>query len=329
MLNSWYFHHSHTRKMLSIFGTIFNDMRIVRYTQDGTPASVIHPIPIKFANEDVSISLNKQRANSKDYTNAYDGFKEHFPRMTFSLDSLSYDPSVKINSNEKIRVVDGDNIRFYNPPVPYIANITLNLIAKNQFDALQMFEQIIPYFNPSFQISVKDYPLVGCTYDMPISLLSTSMEDNYEEFEDNKRRVIYTLEFEVRMRFYGPSGNALEYDTQTLFINQFKEDNDLCDIDKKSNDIDEMSTKISKYRYIDVKRLRDMEYTLSQIENQNNNVITNICLEFNEVNNSITTRGPTGECLEFPILNIDNNIHDFDTDPNETIVVTDKNRYKL
>jgi hypothetical protein len=77
--------------------------------------------------------------------------------------------------------------------------------AKSQDDALQVVEQIIPYFAPQYTLTVKpfaDQPDIK--EDVPIVLTGLDFQDDFEGPIEQRRTIIYTLNFEMRVNFYGP-----------------------------------------------------------------------------------------------------------------------------
>lgn len=133
------------------------------------------------------------------------------PRMSFEIISIAYDPSrqlSKVNSINKTGTSNSTRTKFY-PPVPYNINFQLNIYAKSQDDALQVVEQIIPYFTPQYSITVK--PLSGFTdikEDVPVTIQGVTFTDDYEGSMEQRRTIIYTLDFEMKVSFYGPSTDA-------------------------------------------------------------------------------------------------------------------------
>jgi hypothetical protein len=83
-------------------------------------------------------------------------------------------------------------------------SIELNIMAKNQDDALQILEQILPYFQPDYTITIKEVPEIGLKTDVPVVLSGVTMTDEYEGNFVDRRVIIYTLSFDLRVRFYGP-----------------------------------------------------------------------------------------------------------------------------
>jgi hypothetical protein len=86
-------------------------------------------------------------------------------------------------------------------------NFQLSIMAKNQDDALQIVEQILPYFQPEYTVTIKELDSVNLTTDLPFVLTAVNLEDTYEGNFTERRAIIYTLDFETRIRFYGPVSN--------------------------------------------------------------------------------------------------------------------------
>jgi hypothetical protein len=89
-------------------------------------------------------------------------------------------------------------------PVPYNLNVQLYVMAKNSDDALQMVEQILPYFQPDYTLTIKDMPEMGVARDIPIVLNSINYEDSYKGDYAERRAIMYTLDFTTKFYLYGP-----------------------------------------------------------------------------------------------------------------------------
>ena len=88
---------------------------------------------------------------------------------------------------------------------PYNINMQLNIMAKNQDDGLQILEQIIPYFQPEYTVAIKPIDdMTSFKQDVPIILNDVSFDDQYEGDYNSRRVLIYTLDFTMKMSFYGP-----------------------------------------------------------------------------------------------------------------------------
>jgi hypothetical protein len=89
-------------------------------------------------------------------------------------------------------------------PVPYNLNIQLYVMAKESDDSLQIIEQILPYFQPDYTLTINDMADMGIKRDVPIVLNSVAYEDNYQGDFETRRALIYTLDFTAKFYLYGP-----------------------------------------------------------------------------------------------------------------------------
>ena len=86
---------------------------------------------------------------------------------------------------------------------PYDMQMGLYIFAKNQEDALQIVEQILPYFNPDFSVTVNDLPELGIKRDIKIVMDSVAFEDDYEGDFASRRSIIWTMTFTMKLNYYG------------------------------------------------------------------------------------------------------------------------------
>ena len=199
---SGHFYNATLRKLVAVFGTMFNNISVVRRNSAGDVTNITR-VPLAYGPKQKFLArIDEQQDANKEQV----GIK--LPRMAFEIVSLTYDTNLKLSKfNTQLALdPDDDNGRkILRSPVPYRIGIQLNIIAKNQDDALQILEQILPYFQPEYTVTVKDLAgLTGVNTDVPITLTSVTMSDDYEGDFLTRRSIIYALDFELRARFYGP-----------------------------------------------------------------------------------------------------------------------------
>ena len=93
-------------------------------------------------------------------------------------------------------------------PVPYNIGFELNILSKLNDDALQIIEQILPYFQPHFNLTVDLIDSIGEKRDIPIILESIGFQDDYEGNFDTRRSLIYTLQFMAKTYLFGPIADS-------------------------------------------------------------------------------------------------------------------------
>lgn len=193
-----YFYHSHIRKTVAVFGTLFNNINVQRKDANGTSVNNIK-VPLSYGPKQKFLA----RLFEEPDLNAPE-VAIRLPRMSFEITGMQYDTSVKLNKMNTIAQPNVHGQSTIRNPVPYIINFTLSVYAKNQDDALQVVEQIIPYFNPEYVVTIKEIPSLNISRDIPIVLQSVNYSDDYEGDFTSRRVLIYTLDFSMKTFFYGP-----------------------------------------------------------------------------------------------------------------------------
>ena len=194
------FYHESIRKVIIAFGTTFNNIQLVRKDNDGNIKQSMK-VPLAYGPRQKWLSrLNEDADLSKTVAIT-------LPRIGFEIQNLSYDPARKLNRVQKIKKVKGvndDRLDTQFMPVPYNLNIQLYVMAKESDDSLQIIEQILPYFQPDYTLTINDMADMGIKRDVPIVLNSVSYEDNYQGDFETRRALIYTLDFTAKFYLYGP-----------------------------------------------------------------------------------------------------------------------------
>jgi hypothetical protein len=128
------------------------------------------------------------------------------PRLSFEITGMNYDGARKTNRMNYITIKDDStsNTSKVYAPVPYNVNISLYSLTKTQEDALQIVEQILPYFTPEYTMSIKAIPDSNIIIDVPIILDNISVQDDYDGDFSQRRFVTYTINFTLKTYFYGP-----------------------------------------------------------------------------------------------------------------------------
>ena len=194
------FYHETIRKVIVSFGTMFNNINLVRKDSSGNISQSMK-VPLAYGpREKFLVRLSEDADLSKTVAIT-------LPRIGFEIANLSYDPARKLNRVQKFKKVKGSKASQLDTqfmPVPYNIDIELYVIAKQSDDALQIVEQILPYFQPDYTFTINDQPDMGIKRDVPIILNSIAYEDNYQGDFTTRRALIYTLSFTAKFYLYGP-----------------------------------------------------------------------------------------------------------------------------
>ena len=199
-----YFYHQRIRKAVATFGAMFNDIYVLRKDSGGGVIST-QKVPLSYGPR--AKFLDRIREMPDLTTDTKVAIK--LPRMSFEITNVAYDPArqlPKLNSFQK--GVEGTILsrnKIYNG-VPYILSFQLSVYAKNQDDALQVVEQVLPYFNPQYTLSIKPLDDIDTLKeDVPVILTGVVLNDEYEgEMAATRRTIIYTLDFDMHVYFHGP-----------------------------------------------------------------------------------------------------------------------------
>jgi hypothetical protein len=98
-------------------------------------------------------------------------------------------------------------LNFNYTPVPYNVNYSLYSFTATAENGLQIIEQILPYFQPEYTVTVNMIPDLDIKRDVPIILNNINYEDTYNGEFTKRRAVVYTLSFTAKTYLYGPMTN--------------------------------------------------------------------------------------------------------------------------
>jgi len=188
-----YFYHKSIQKTVTAFGTLFNNIQIRHFNDAGDPISVLK-VPLAYGPTQKFLArIDQQPAGDRKVAIT-------LPRMSFEMTSIDYDPQRKpsvIQTFSSPRIDSGKPAKVYTP-TPYNIGFELNIMAKIQDDVLQIVEQILPFFQPSFNVTVRLVPEINEARDIPIILNRVGFRDEYEGDYTTRRVVMYTLTFTAK-----------------------------------------------------------------------------------------------------------------------------------
>ena len=192
-----YFYHEIIRKTVVSFGTVFNDIH-VRH-QDNTGKDLVNTkVPIAYGPRQKFLARIQQQPELNK------AIAISLPRMSFEMTSITYDPSRKSGITQTFKAKDGKKFKKVFMPVPYNLGFQLNILTKLQDDSLQILEQILPFFQPGYTLTVDLVNSIGEKRDIPLILNGISYSDDYEGNFDTRRALIYTLDFTAKSYMFGP-----------------------------------------------------------------------------------------------------------------------------
>tara|TARA_X000000950_G_scaffold289375_1_gene412544 strand:+ start:5773 stop:6867 length:1095 start_codon:yes stop_codon:yes gene_type:complete len=199
------FYHATMRKSVAVFGTLFNNLQVVRRNSSGNVINTLK-VPLAYGPKQKFLAA-LDRDTGRDASLAI-----KLPRMAFEITSLAIDANqrlVKRAAIEETNTSDVTKKKLIKHYTTYDIGMSLYILAKNQDDGLQLVEQILPYFQPEYTVTIK--PIDGWTtlkQDVPVVLTGIQINDEYEGDYTARRVLTYQLDFTMKMKFYGPASNT-------------------------------------------------------------------------------------------------------------------------
>ena len=193
-----YFYNEILRRTIISFGTLFNNISIQQENSVVNVPLSYGPTQKFLARIEQSPDLNKPTAIT-------------LPRMSFEFTGLTYDASRKVTTTQQFVVKDpSDNTETKKAfmPVPYNMQFELSVMTKLNDDALQIVEQILPYFQPAYNLTVELVSTIQEKKDIPVVLENITMEDDYEGDFTKRRVLLYTFRFTAKTYLFGPVSSA-------------------------------------------------------------------------------------------------------------------------
>lgn len=197
-----YFNNKAIRNLVVAFGSLFNNMYVRRFNADGSIKQSIR-VPLAYGSKEKYIRILEEGGGIRNEDGEI--VQMTLPRMSFELTNMSYDSSRKrqtILKHRQIPQESSESAGYSYSEVPYQFTFELYIMSKFMDEALQIVEQILPYFTPEFTVTLNPTN-VHKKVDVPIYLSSVSSTDDYEGSLDTRRLITYTLTFTVNSYVYG------------------------------------------------------------------------------------------------------------------------------
>ena len=195
-----YFYNEILRRTIISFGTLFNGLTIKTTNSDEDVVNITR-VPLAYGPTQKFLARLEQQADLNKAT------AMTLPRMSFEFTGLTYDPSRKVSTVQQFVVKNPDDeseIKKAYMPVPYNMSFELSIYTKLNDDMLQIVEQILPYFQPSYNLTVDLVESIGEKRDIPVVIENISMQDDYEGDFNSRRALYYTIRFTAKTYMFGP-----------------------------------------------------------------------------------------------------------------------------
>lgn len=195
------YYHSTFKKCMAAFGTLFNDITVVRRDANGVEVER-EKVPLAYGPRD------RYLIRELDDPDLQRQVAIKLPRLSFEMTGISYNSTRKLNTVQKNTFDNGDKRKVIYNPVPYDISVTLHVLCKTMDEANQIVEQILPWFTPSYTITIESLPEMQLKDDLIVQLNNTNIEENYEANSASgwleREEVLWSFDFTIKAFFYGP-----------------------------------------------------------------------------------------------------------------------------
>jgi hypothetical protein len=192
MLGQQHFYNRTIRKVVVAFGTLFNDIQIVRYNTNGSPREIFK-VPLSYG------AKEKYMTRITSDPNLTKSIATVVPRISFEMTGMSYDSGRKqISTMRNFSANTSTSLNAQYVPVPYNFDFSLSIYTRNTEDGTQILEQILPFFTPDFTVTVDFIQPMDQKYDLPIILNSVTPTTDYEGDMMSTRLITWDLEFTAK-----------------------------------------------------------------------------------------------------------------------------------
>ena len=213
-----YFYHEIIRKTVISFGTLFNDIHVRHQDSTGKDISQIK-VPISYGPKQKFLARLQQQPELNK------AVQVTLPRISFEMNNIQYDPSRKSGIAQTFKANDSGKLKKVFMPVPYNLGFELNILTKLQDDSLQILEQILPFFQPGFTLTIDLVDQIGEKRDVPMVLDNITFTDDYEGNFETRRALIYTLSFTAKTYMFGPIADSTDGLIRKVQVDYYSDSN--------------------------------------------------------------------------------------------------------
>ena len=220
------FYFSTMRKYVTLFGTLFDRINIVRTNSTGHTTQFIK-VPITYSPKEKMLARVNSDTNLDRQTSV-----PTLPLMAFEMTDIRYDSDRKLSSVRKhatVNTANPDTLKYQYVPVPYNFGFRLHVMVKNAEDGSKIIEQILPYFTPDWTTTVHLIPEMEITMEIPLILNSISQDDIYDGDFKDRRSLTWTLDFTMKGYIFGPikTGKIIKFANSVFYTPQGASDGEL------------------------------------------------------------------------------------------------------
>lgn len=250
-----YFYWASARKCNAVFGNMFNNISVQRVDADSAVLKTFK-VPIEQGRKESYLARLYETAAKEESP----GIAITLPRLSYEMVGLAYSADDRLAQSRYIRAAGTDNssvaTKMFNP-VPYTMAMDLSLYARTVDDALQILEQIVPYFSPHLSVTIMEIPEMGLKHDVKISLDGFDTNMDYEGHLADEQPIIWTFNFTMHMKFFHPTNDIGVI--KKVIANLYADHTD--DPSNPDSDIDEIITQVINPITADQNDIYTIDYT--------------------------------------------------------------------
>jgi hypothetical protein len=207
-----FYHHGTIRRYTAALLSMFNGLEIQYKDSNG----VLHSrnIPIRYGFREKSSILSEL-----DTKQILSGNTNVLPRATLSLSVLlKSDERTRSKYNKIGTKSNAESFDYMYNSVPYTFNFELEVLCRGMNEATMIIEQIVPKFNPIYNIDIWDADNLDEPTRVPVKLLDISIaSEEYEELSTNI--VTVSAGLEIKGNIYSPIQTVERIKDFKMYVN--------------------------------------------------------------------------------------------------------------
>lgn len=187
-----FFFHNTIRKYIVSFENIFNNIKVRRGNND------ITTVPIRWI-------MKEKMSEVRHDINKEPNVKTILPIISYDLTNIAYDEERATNLlHRKVHTNSTTGkINSILNQIPFSFDFKLIIHTRYEIEMLQIIEQILPFFRPSFNITIKALPEMGILQtDIPVIFTGITLDNDYANNIEDIRHLETVLTFKMRAWLY-------------------------------------------------------------------------------------------------------------------------------
>jgi hypothetical protein len=189
-------------------------MQVHRYDDTGANIVNVIDVPIMFAPV-AKAYLDRKENYTQEPESTGRRYVMSLPRLSLVLTGINYNSSRSYGVNEfrYFENVNQENAIVNDmfkdsQPTPYDISYNLSFKTDRIGDFSQILENILPYFNPSLYLSVKEFSFLNLERDLKVNLVNVSPEFTGDLDKSQIREANGSIDFVVEAFMYKPVSTA-------------------------------------------------------------------------------------------------------------------------